>query len=78
MSLHTFNYELAPPHLGIPKQDLVFVSSNAFDVIGAKAFGFQSEPSSRELSAEPTPPLLVARPEVSLPIYPGPNVLDRG
>lgn len=34
-------YELAPHHLGIAKEALVFVSSNAFDVIGAKAFGFQ-------------------------------------
>jgi 2-haloacid dehalogenase len=34
-------YELAPHHLGVGKEALVFVSSNAFDVIGAKAFGFQ-------------------------------------
>lgn len=34
-------YELAPTHLGIPKEALVFVSSNSFDVIGSKAFGFQ-------------------------------------
>jgi 2-haloacid dehalogenase len=34
-------YELAPRHLQLPKQELVFVSSNAFDVIGAKAYGFQ-------------------------------------
>lgn len=34
-------YELAPQHLQLPKQELVFVSSNAFDVIGAKAYGFQ-------------------------------------
>ena len=34
-------YELAPQSLGVSKQELVFVSSNAFDVIGAKAFGFQ-------------------------------------
>jgi 2-haloacid dehalogenase len=34
-------YALAPQHLGIVKQELLFVSSNAFDVIGAKAFGFQ-------------------------------------
>jgi 2-haloacid dehalogenase len=34
-------YELAPTRLGVAKEALVFVSSNAFDVIGAKAFGFQ-------------------------------------
>ena len=45
-SLRTFKpnptvYALAPQRLGIPKEELVFVSSNSFDVIGAKAFGFQ-------------------------------------
>jgi 2-haloacid dehalogenase len=34
-------YALAPQHLGVPTDTIVFVSSNAFDVIGAKAFGFQ-------------------------------------
>lgn len=34
-------YELAPTHLGMPQEELVFVSSNSFDVIGSKAFGFQ-------------------------------------
>ncbi|HWP49722.1 MAG TPA: haloacid dehalogenase type II [Candidatus Limnocylindrales bacterium] len=34
-------YELAPQKLGIPKEAICFVSSNSFDVIGAKAFGFQ-------------------------------------
>jgi 2-haloacid dehalogenase len=34
-------YELAPKHMGIPTRWTLFVSSNAFDVIGAKAFGFQ-------------------------------------
>ncbi len=34
-------YELAPLRLGLPREELVFVSSNAFDVIGAKAFGFR-------------------------------------
>jgi 2-haloacid dehalogenase len=43
--LHTFKpnplvYALAPRYLQLPKEVLVFVSSNAFDVIGAKAFGF--------------------------------------
>ena len=34
-------YELAPKAMGVPKNTIVFVSSNAFDVIGAKAYGFQ-------------------------------------
>ncbi len=34
-------YELAPKTMGVPKNAIVFVSSNAFDVIGAKAYGFQ-------------------------------------
>lgn len=35
-------YALAPEQLGTAKEELLFVSSNAFDVIGAKAFGFQA------------------------------------
>jgi 2-haloacid dehalogenase len=34
-------YALAPTILGLPKEAMVFVSSNSFDVMGAKAFGFQ-------------------------------------
>ncbi len=34
-------YDLAPRALGLPKEAIAFVSSNSFDVIGAKAFGFQ-------------------------------------
>jgi 2-haloacid dehalogenase len=34
-------YALATNALGLPKGAIVFVSSNAFDVIGAKAYGFQ-------------------------------------
>ena len=34
-------YELAPKAMGVPTNTVAFVSSNAFDVIGAKAFGFQ-------------------------------------
>ncbi len=33
-------YALAPGTLGVPANTVAFVSSNAFDVIGAKAFGF--------------------------------------
>jgi 2-haloacid dehalogenase len=34
-------YELAPKALSLPKEAIVFVSSNSFDVMGAKAYGFQ-------------------------------------
>ena len=34
-------YALAPDALGIAAQDLLFVSSNAWDVAGAKSFGYQ-------------------------------------
>ena len=34
-------YALGPQTLGIPAEELLFVSSNAWDVAGAKAFGFQ-------------------------------------
>jgi 2-haloacid dehalogenase len=37
---HPLVYALAPHHLQLPTEALVFVSANAFDVIGAKAFGF--------------------------------------
>jgi 2-haloacid dehalogenase len=34
-------YALAPDALGVPAASLLFVSSNAWDVAGAKAFGYQ-------------------------------------
>ena len=34
-------YALAPRALGIPAAELLFVSSNAWDVAGAKSFGYQ-------------------------------------
>ncbi len=34
-------YALAPDALGVPAANLLFVSSNAWDVAGAKAFGYQ-------------------------------------
>lgn len=33
-------YQLGPQTLGLPAQDILFVSSNAWDVAGAKAFGY--------------------------------------
>jgi 2-haloacid dehalogenase len=34
-------YDLAPRAMGLPREAIVFVSSNAFDVMGAKVYGFQ-------------------------------------
>jgi 2-haloacid dehalogenase len=34
-------YALAPRALGVPTQEILFVSSNAWDVAGAKSFGYQ-------------------------------------
>ena len=34
-------YQLAADHLGMPKEEIGFVSSNGWDAAGAKAFGFQ-------------------------------------
>ncbi|MFQ5846744.1 MAG: haloacid dehalogenase type II [Candidatus Methylomirabilales bacterium] len=33
-------YGLAVKHMALPKSDILFVSSNSFDVVGAKNFGF--------------------------------------
>jgi 2-haloacid dehalogenase len=34
-------YALGPARLGLPRSEIGFVSSNAWDVVGAKAFGFR-------------------------------------
>jgi 2-haloacid dehalogenase len=34
-------YQLAPRHMRLRRADILFVSSNSFDVVGARAFGFQ-------------------------------------
>jgi 2-haloacid dehalogenase len=33
-------YQLAPKHMRLNKREILFVSSNSFDVVGAKNFGF--------------------------------------
>jgi 2-haloacid dehalogenase len=38
---HRSCYALVQPVLGVPKEEVLFVSSNGFDVVGAKAFGFK-------------------------------------
>ena len=37
---HQSCYALVEPALGVPKEEVLFVSSNSFDAVGAKAFGF--------------------------------------
>jgi 2-haloacid dehalogenase len=64
-------YALAPQVLGLPKEAIVFVSSNSFDVIGAKAFGFQvvwinragAQPDELGLAPDRVLPRLDALPE---------------
>lgn len=34
-------YELAPKHMRLQRSQILFVSSNSFDVVGAKSFGFK-------------------------------------
>ncbi|MFQ5684786.1 MAG: haloacid dehalogenase type II [Candidatus Binatia bacterium] len=34
-------YQLAPKHMRLPKSEILFVSSNSFDVVGSKNFGFR-------------------------------------
>jgi 2-haloacid dehalogenase len=38
---HRSCYALVEPALSVPKNEVLFVSSNSFDVAGAKAFGFE-------------------------------------
>lgn len=38
---HRSCYALVEPALGVTKEEVLFVSSNSFDVTGAKAFGFR-------------------------------------
>lgn len=38
---HPSCYALVEPALGVPKEEVLFVSSNSFDAVGAKAFGFK-------------------------------------
>ena len=38
---HPSCYALVEPALGVQKEEVLFVSSNSFDAVGAKAFGFE-------------------------------------
>ncbi len=38
---HPSCYALVEAALGLPKEEVLFVSSNSFDAVGAKAFGFE-------------------------------------
>jgi len=50
---HRACYALVGPVLEVPKQDVLFVSSNSFDVVGAKAFGFEAAWIRRSAVAGP-------------------------
>ncbi len=50
---HRSCYTLVEPVLGVPKEDVLFVSSNSFDVVGAKAFGFNVAWIRRSGSTDP-------------------------
>jgi 2-haloacid dehalogenase len=45
-------YALAPRALGVPADELLFVSSNAWDVAGAKAFGYRVAWCNRQRAPE--------------------------
>jgi 2-haloacid dehalogenase len=50
---HPSCYALVEPVLGAPKEEVLFVSSNSFDVVGAKAFGFSVDWIRRSGSKDP-------------------------
>lgn len=56
-------YQLAPRRMQLAKREILFVSSNAFDVLGAKTFGFRGCWINRTVAAldplGPTPDLVV-------------------
>jgi 2-haloacid dehalogenase len=51
---HPSCYALVEPALGVPKEEVLFVSSNSFDVAGAKAFGFEVAWVQRSSGIVPT------------------------
>jgi 2-haloacid dehalogenase len=50
---HRSCYALVEPALGVAKEDVLFVSSNSFDAVGAKAFGFNVAWIRRSGSRDP-------------------------
>jgi 2-haloacid dehalogenase len=62
---HPACYALVAPALGVAAADVVFVSSNGFDLAGAKRFGFTTVRIDRGPPADPSQlyALLRARPE---------------
>src|SRR3989442_7288785 len=65
-------YALGPSRLGIPAGDLLFVSSNAWDVAGAKAFGYPVAWCNRGNAPEEKrgpPPASAVRAPATLPPY---------
>jgi 2-haloacid dehalogenase len=51
---HRSCYALVEPALGVPKEEVLFVSSNSFDAAGAKAFGFEVTWVQRSSGTAPT------------------------
>ena len=51
---HPSCYAAVEPALGVPKDEVLFVSSNGFDVAGAKAFGFAVAWIRRNSGSVPT------------------------
>ena len=52
---HPSCYALVEPALGVPKEEVLFVSSNSFDAVGAKAFGFAVAWIHRSSGSVPPP-----------------------
>ena len=50
---HRSCYALVEPVLGVSKEEVLFVSSNSFDPVGAKAFGFNVAWIRRSGSKDP-------------------------
>ena len=50
---HPSCYALVEPALGVAKEEVLFVSSNSFDAVGAKAFGFNVAWIRRSGSRDP-------------------------
>jgi 2-haloacid dehalogenase len=50
---HRSCYTLVEPALGVVKEEVLFVSSNSFDAVGAKAFGFNVAWIRRSGSGDP-------------------------
>ncbi len=73
-------YQLAPSRMKLKKEEILFVSSNSFDVIGAKSFGFRvcwiNRTGATLDPLGPKPDLLVSSSEELSQSLEGPALLD--